>query len=121
MFLLVEDRTEHFTEKFVQELDGRNLTRMHSLPPWVQQHIVYTYGPKDGKEIYSPDKYFGGVIGGIRRLAQSGLTEDESMRMIELSKTGTRLSYHACRHFGQNGTCKFGWTCRHPHIFGIWE
>ena len=120
-YLMVEDRTEHFTEDFALAMDEQNKHRMAELPPWVQKHVIYTYGPKNGKEIHCVDKYFGGVIGGVRKLAQSGMTEDESMRMITLSKNGMRLSYHACLRWGKYGVCKYGWQCKHPHVHNIWE
>ena len=58
------DRTEHFTDSFVRAMGERNIARMQSIPPLIQQHVIYTYGPKDGKELHSHDKYFGGVIRG---------------------------------------------------------
>ena len=102
-------------------MDARNEEMMTSLPPLIQQHVIYTFGPKEGTDVRDPNKYLGGVIGGIRKLAQSGLTEEESGRMIQLSKTGQRLSYKACTMYGQHGMCKYGMQCRYVHIRGIWE
>ena len=49
IFKLVGDRTAHFTDSFVRDMDERNMNRMTSLPPLVQQHVIYTYGPKEGQ------------------------------------------------------------------------
>ena len=64
IYKLVGDRTEHFTDSYVRDIDARNTDRMTSLLPWVQQHVICTYGPKEGKDIRYPDKYLGGVIRG---------------------------------------------------------
>ena len=119
MYMLIRDRTEHFDDEFVRVMDDRNRERMACLPPWVQRHVVYTYGPKEGAEVKNPNKYFSAVIGGIRKLVQSGLKEEESMRMIELAKTGKRLSYAPCTGYGRKGRCQYGDQCKNVHVEGI--
>ena len=83
--------------------------------------MIYTFGPQDGTQVRDPNKYLGGVIGGIHKLAQSGLTDEESARMIQQSKTGQRLSNKACTIYGQDGMCKHGVQCKFVHINGVWE
>ena len=61
---LVKDWTAHFTDSIVRDMDERNMNRMTSLPPLVQQHVIYTYGRKEGQEVRFPNKYLGGVIRG---------------------------------------------------------
>ena len=82
---------------------------------------MYTYGPNEGKEVRDPDRYLSGVIGGLRKLAQSGLTEEESTRMVELAMQGTRLSYKPCTGYGRKGRCTYGGQCENVHVTGITE
>ena len=119
IYAMARDRTDYFTDEFVRELDARNCERMACLPPWVQRHVVHTYRPKEGKEVQHQDKYFSAVIGGVRKLVQSGLTEDESTRMIELAKKGKRLKYTACTGFGRQGKCIYGDHCRNVRVKGF--
>ena len=42
-----------------------------------------------------------------------------SPRMVELAKTGKRLSYVPCTGFGRKGRCHFGDQCRNVHVKGI--
>ena len=67
------------------------------------------------------NKYLGAVIGNLRRLAQSGMNEEESERRIELSKTGKRLKHKACWQYGRYGACRYGRECRNVHIWNVWE
>ena len=120
MYTLVNYRTSIVTDRFVREVLGeRNLDRMACLPPWVQRHVIATYGHRDGQEVKDPNKYFGGVIGGVRRLVQSGLTEDESRRMVDLAERGVRLSYKPCTVYGDRGSCMYGAECKNVHVTGI--
>ena len=119
IYALVGDRTEFVDEKFVRELDERNRARMACLPPWVQKHVVYTYAPREGGTVRDPNRFFSGVIGGVRRLVQSGMTEEESARLIHMAKGGVRVSYMPCVAYGRRGTCVYGDKCKNVHVRGI--
>ena len=98
-------------------MDERNKERMACLPPWLQRHVIFTYAVRG--EVRDPNKYFSGVIGGVRRLSQSGLDERESARMVELARNGKRLSYQPCVTYGSRGNCAYGAECRNVHITGV--
>ena len=119
-------RTPWFTENFVRELDERNVDRMSCLPPWLQEVVAAVYRPgtdRDGEEEEARDvqKYFGGVIGGVRKMFHSGLTEQEAERIIAVTGRGVRMSYRPCRSFGTTGTCQWGDGCRYFHVAGVSE
>ena len=116
MYALIGERTPHFNDEFVRGMDERNRERMACLPPWAQRHVIWTYGPREGQMIQNTNKYFSGVVGGVRKLIQSGLTEDESNRMIALAQEGVRLSYMPCVTFGSRGACVYGDRCKNVHI-----
>ena len=118
-YKMVSDRTNHFTEDLVNQMDGRNLQRMECLKPWVQRDVIHTYAPREGKQIRDINKYLGAVIGEFQRMAQSGLEETESERRIALSKSGRRLKYHTCWQYGHSVTCTHDRDCHNVHIRGV--
>ena len=122
MYRLTNVRTRWFTEEFVRgEMDERNKERMACLPPWLQDVVARIYAPSTGREsIDEPNKRLSGVIGGIRKLHDSGLMAQEAERIGELAVHG-KVSYQPCRDYGRHGTCKFGDRCRFFHIIGVHE
>ena len=120
-YKIAQDRTTHFNDALVAQMDERNVRRLECLEQWVQRDVIHTYAPKDGKQIRDINKYLGAVIGCFQRMAQSGLVPDESARRIELSRTGRRMKYHTCYSFGKHGTCKYERDCCNVHIDGIYE
>ena len=119
-------RTPWFTEDFVRGLDSRNVDRLSCLPPWLQDVVAAVYRPgqdQEGneEEARDPQKYFGGVIGGVRRMYHSGLTEREGERVLAVTGRGVRMSYRPCRAYGLSGTCQWGDDCRYFHVAGVSE
>ena len=119
-------RTAWFTDDFAGGLDERNVERMSCLPPWLQEVVAAVYRPgtgRDGHEEEARDvqKYFGGVIGGVRKMFHSGLTEREAERILAVTGRGIRMSYRPCREFGLTGRCQWGDDCRYFHVDGVSE
>ena len=120
-FKMVSDRTIHFDDALVAQMDERNIRNMECLDHWVQRDVIYTYAPRDGKQIRDINKYLGAVIGCFKRMAQSGLEPEESARRVALSKAGQRMKYHTCYSYGQHGYCKYDRDCHQVHIAGVCE
>ena len=122
MYRLTNVRTKWFSDDFVRgDMDERNQERMACLPPWLQDVVARIYAPSTGREsIDDPNKRLSGVIGGIRKLHDSGLTKQEADRIGELAMHG-KVSYQPCRDYGRHGTCKFGDKCRFFHMIGVHE
>ena len=100
----------------IHSMDAQNCYRMACLPPWVQRHVIYTHGPRAGKNVADPNRSFSDVIGGVRSLVRAELTQKESQRMIGLTKTGPRLSYLPCTYYRMQGWCEYGEACTHAHV-----
>ena len=65
-----------------------------------------------------PNKRLSGVIGGMRRLHDSGLDELEAARAGEIA-TCVKVGYQPCRDFGSTGRCQYGDRCRFFHVQGV--
>ena len=119
--MIVPDRTTHFTDALVAQLDERTVRRLESLAPWVQRDVIYSFVVKDGISIRNIDQYLYAVVGWYQHLAQSGLEPAESERRIALGRTGKRMKYHTCYSYGKHGACVYERDCCNVHIDGIYE
>ena len=122
VYRLTSTRTKWFDDDFVRGvMDDRNKERMACLPPWLQDVVAKIYAPSAGREtIDEPNKRLSGVIGGVRKLHDSGLTEMEAGRIGEMAGR-LKVSYQPCRDFGSGGFCQFGDRCRFFHVVGVSE
>ena len=122
VYKLTGVRTKHFDDAFVQGLDERNRDRMGCLPPWLQEWVATCYDPGDkgAGGLRDANRYFSGMIGGARKLHDSGLTREECQRMIGVAAR-TRVHYTPCRDFGNGGHCPMGDRCRYSHVPGVSE
>ena len=120
VYRLTNVRTKCFSDEFVRgEMDDRNKERMACLPPWLQDVVARVFAPSSGREsMDDANKRLSGVVGGMRKLHDSGLTEIEAGRVGEIAQR-VKVSYQPCRDYGRDGSCQFGDRCRFFHVPGV--
>ena len=114
VYELINPRTPHWTDELVRGLDERNVSRMRCLPPEWQRHVIMTYAT--GGQVRDQQKHVSGTIGGVRKLIFGGMSSREASRLQDVAVTGERISYAPCTQYEQQGTCRYGDACKHPHM-----